>query len=225
LDTAQALDATASGMRRQVDAWYQHLSAAGVEPDDAHVYRSAAQVRVDRVAARLGADQPDWLVALIGIRPTKAMPAQVWDDTVRDIATHQLRSTDESMVADLDPRLLAQIAAARVWLADYTDTPAVPPVTPRSHAELVSRRRELDAILDSAPADYRNLITELRDGGQLSFDDTTQLLTDALAAQDARTRWILAHWPHVVEYAEAGRALEASNLALAIDDASVLSAG
>ena len=101
-----------------------------------------------------------------------------------------------------------QTTAARVWLADYTDAPATPVITPRDHTELVARRQELDAILDSAPADYRTLIAQLRDGGQLSFDDTTELLADALAAQDVRTRWILAHWPHVVEYAETTTAVE-----------------
>ncbi len=78
----------------------------------------------------------------------------------------------------------------------------------RQSSSPASRRRLL-AIFDSAPADYRKLIAELRDSGQLSFDDTTELLADAIAAQDARTRWILAHWPHIVEYAEIGRAREA----------------
>ena len=95
--------------------------------------------------------------------------------------------------------------------------PPFPAITPRDQAELISRRRELDSILDSAPADYRKLIAELRDGGQLSFEDTTELLADALAAQDVRTRWILAHWPHVVEYAEVGRGIEAGADGLAAE--------
>lgn len=128
--------------------------------------------------------------------------------SVINLATHHLRLHEDSVVPDLDAGLWERAAAARVWLADYTDVPAVPAIEPRDHAQLVTRRRELDAIFESAPADYRKLITELRDGGQLSFDDTTELLADALAAQDARTRWILAHWPHVVEYAELGRALD-----------------
>jgi len=224
-DAANALDAIVSGNQRRAATWYQHLAEAGVEPDDAHVYRTAAQVRIDRAAAALAADQPDWLVGLIGVRPGKAIPAQVWDDAVRDIVTHQLRSAQDSVAPDLDADLSERIATARVWLADYTDTPTTPLVAPRSHGDVLSRRRELDAILDSAPADYRKLIAELRDGGQLSFDDTTQLLADALAAQDVRTRWILAHWPHVVEYAETTRALEDMNRGLAIDDVGVLSAG
>lgn len=209
-DGADVLESTLNGMRHSIEQWYQHVAAAGVEPDDAHVYGSAAQVRVDRAAAHLAAQQPDWLVALIGARPTKAMPAQVWDDTIREVAAGQLRSVDGWSVPNLDTVLAERVAAARVWLSDYTDMPDLPGVAPRDHYALVTRRRELDAILETAPPDYRKLISQLRDGGQLSFDDTTQLLADALAAQDVRTRWILAHWPHVVEYAETTRELEST---------------
>lgn len=207
-DGADVLESTLNGMRHSIEQWYQHVAAAGVEPDDAHIYGSAAQVRLDRAAAHLAAQQPDWLVALIGTRPSTAMPAQVWDDTIREVAASQLRAVDAWSVPDLDPALTERIAAARVWLSDYTDAPVLPGVTPRDHHDLVTRRRELDVILESAPPDYRKLISQLRDGGQLSFDDTTELLADALAAQDVRTRWLLAHWPHVVEYAETSRALD-----------------
>jgi conjugative relaxase-like TrwC/TraI family protein len=211
------LDSTVNGMRQRIELWYQHVATAGVEPDDAHVYGSAARVRVDRAAAHLAAQQPDWLVALIGTRPTKAMPAQVWDDTIREVAASQLRAVDAWSVPDLDPMLTERISAARVWLAEYTDAAVLPGVTPRDHHDLATRRRELDAILESAPPDYRKLISQLRDGGQLSFDDTTQLLADALAAQDVRTRWILARWPHVVEYAETSRALDEVTQRLEVD--------
>lgn len=219
-DAAQTLGDVVGGLRTQIDAWYQHLASAGVEPDDAHVYRSAAQLSVDRAAALLAAEQRDWLVALIGTRPTKAMPAQVWDDAIRDIVTHQLRAGQHGVTPEIDPEQWSRIAATRVWLADYSDAPATPPITPRDHGELLERRRELDAIFESAPADYSALITALRDGGQLAFDDTTQLLADALTAQDTRTRWILAHWPHVVEYAETARALEATAQRLEASDIS-----
>ena len=207
--TAALLDNVLGEHGRQIDEWYRHLASAGVEPDDAHVYASAARLRVDRCAAALAADQPGWLTALIGIRPAKAMPAQVWDDAVRDIAAQQVRARDAGQRADVDTDLAERIAAARVWLADYTDTPDVPIVEPRGRNEIIERRRELQGILDSAPPDYRPLITQLRDGGQLSFDGTTELLADALAAQDVRRRWILAHWPYVVEYAETTSSLEA----------------
>ena len=138
------------------------------------------------------------------------MPAQVWDDTVHEIAAYQLRAhleTDHGLGGDQD--LARSVAETRVWLASYSDAPDASVVPMRTDDEMHARRTELDVIFDSAPADHRPLIARLRDGGQLSFDETTELLADALRAQDARTRWILAHWPHVVEYAEIGRALEA----------------
>ena len=50
--------------------------------------------------------------------------------------------------------------------------------------------------------DQRDLITKIRSGDQLPFDDAAQVLQDALATQDHRRDWILTHWPHIVEYAE-----------------------
>jgi conjugative relaxase-like TrwC/TraI family protein len=215
--TNQALEAGLGAVRQQLAAWYEQLAAAGVEPDDAHVYRSAARLRVDRQAAALAAEQPDWLVALLGRRPAKAMPAQVWDDTVQDIAARQLRTPSADNTVDLDAGLAERVAAARVWLGRYTDSPTVPITPPRSYSELLDRRQALDAILATARADYRPLIAQLRDGGQLSFDDATELLANAIAAQDTRSRWILGHWPHVVEYAETMRALEVGAASLDLD--------
>src|SRR5690606_33243430 len=124
----------------------------------------------------------------------------------------------------LEPALAERIAAARVWLSDYTNAPELPGVTPRGPHALVTRPRELDAIPASAPPAYRKLIGQRRDVGQPSFGDTTQPLPDALAAQDVRSRWILAHWPHVVEFAETTRGLSAT--AARLDQPTVdLSAG
>jgi conjugative relaxase-like TrwC/TraI family protein len=204
-----ALNDIVQPVRQRIDLWHQHLAGAGVEPDDAHVYEAAARLRIDRTAARLAADQPAWLTQLIGERPAGAMPAQVWDDTVREIATDQEHNPDRARAGIGDNGdVTRRVAHTRVWLAAYTDTPIVPVARTRSTGELHARRRELDVILDSAPADYTTLIGQLREGGQLSFDDTTQLLVDALAAQDTRSRWILAHWPHIVEYAETNRTLD-----------------
>lgn len=203
-----ALTDTVQPIQQRIDRWHQHLAAAGVEPDDAHVYHAAARLRVDRAAARLAADQPAWLTQLIGPRPTGAMPAQVWDDTVREIADHRQRNQDSTQAGIGGNPVARHVAECRVWLATYTDTPSVPVSRTRTTVELQTRRRELDTIFDTTPTDYTTLIAQLRDGGQLSFDDTTQLLTDALAAQDNRSRWILAHWPHIVEYAETTRTLD-----------------
>jgi hypothetical protein len=38
--------------------------------------------------------------------------------------------------------------------------------------------------------------------GELSLDDTHELLLAALEQQNARRAWIIEHWPHIVEYHE-----------------------
>jgi hypothetical protein len=71
----------------------------------------------------------------------------------------------------------------------------------RTASEIADRRTELDAIIATAPADQRLTIAALI-GGQLTLTDTDDLLRDALAQQGDRRRWILEHWPHIVEVAE-----------------------
>ena len=203
-----ALETAVAAMRRQTSDWYQPPRCSRRRA------RRRARLPIRRATSASIAPppssrptEPDWLVGLIGARPAKAMPvAGLGRRRTRHRRAPAPVATDPAL--DLDPTLSTQLAAARVWLADYSDAPAVPPCHPAITASWSRAAGELDAIFDSAPADYRELIAELRDGGQLSFDDTTQLLADALAAQDARTRWILAHWPHVVEYAETTRALD-----------------
>jgi hypothetical protein len=65
--------------------------------------------------------------------------------------------------------------------------------TPRNHSS-------------SAPADWRPTIRRLQTG-QLSLDDTGELLRTALEGQQARRQWILVNWTHVVEYQEINRTL------------------
>ena len=62
-------------------------------------------------------------------------------------------------------------------------------------------RKSLGDIIATAPADTRHLVAQLQHG-QLSLDDTAELLQTALAQQDARHHWIIEHWPHIVEYQE-----------------------
>jgi hypothetical protein len=99
--------------------------------------------------------------------------AHTWDDTLRDIAERRL---DHALEADTH------------GLGPATSTPG----------ELFARSDELDQILDTAPADCRHIISELR-AGQLSLDDTVELLDTALAQQNPRRAWIIKHWPHIVE--------------------------
>lgn len=207
-----ALDRWAAPVRQRVERWYQVLADHGVGPSDRHVHQRAARLNIDRAAAHLAATQPQWLADLLGARPTRPAAAQVWDDTVAHIASHRARHhiTDPAFgPVPADPTLAAVwgrghavVAQARVWLDTHTTRPAIGPTRTRSIRELEDRRHELDAILELAPADHRGLIDQLRAGGQLPFDDVAELLTDALAGQGERRRWILEHWPHVVEYAQ-----------------------
>jgi hypothetical protein len=142
---------------------------------------------------------------------------QVWDDTVSDLAAHRARhgitdpriptgpGTDATNV--VWDAVSPTVAAARVWLDTYTTSQALPPVRTRSSAELQARRAELDAVFADAPADHRQLIDRLHADGMLPLEDTAELLGYAVAAQGDRRRWILEHWPHVVEYAQITRTL------------------
>jgi hypothetical protein len=87
-----------------------------------------------------------------------------------------------------------------------------------SLSQLEARRTELDERFASAPPDQRDLIARLRDGNQLTLADTTEALNTALDAQGARREWILANWPHVVEYAEITRAIETRSYGPDLDD-------
>ncbi|MGE3689386.1 MAG: MobF family relaxase [Acidimicrobiia bacterium] len=211
---ADVLDQLTTAARLRLTRWDAHLAAHGVQPGDRHVYEHAARLAIDRAGALLAAAQPDWLTTLLGQRPTDRPAAvQVWDDAIRDLAGYRARHgiTDPRIATgpDTDPSgrvvwaaVSSTMAAARVWLDTYTTSPALPPVRTRSAAELHARRAELDAVFADAPADHRQLIDRLRDGGMLPLEDTAELLGDVLVAQGERRRWILEHWPHVVEYAE-----------------------
>ncbi|MCU1389744.1 MAG: conjugative relaxase [Ilumatobacteraceae bacterium] len=193
------------------------LDDHGVRPGDLHHYQRATERHILRHAARLGAERPGWLTDLIGDRPGDIAGARAWDDAVREITIWRLRHelTDDfiglgTRPADTDiardwTHLSRRIGLTRTWL-DTTDRqePAWP--TTPSYSELVARTDELDRLFATAPADYRQLITELQTG-QLSLDDTTHLLTEALAHRTARQNWIIEHWPHIVEYQEANRTL------------------
>src|SRR5690606_31864780 len=87
-----------------------------------------------------------------------------------------------------------------------------------SLSQLEVRRTELDERFETAPPDQRDLIARLRDGNQLTLADTTEALNAALEAQGSRRDWILANWPHVVEYAEITRAIETRTYGPELDD-------
>ena len=217
---ADTIDRLNAPLRQQHDRWTENLAAEGLTPGDRLRYERAVRLSIERATSALAAAQPDWLTELLGPRPSRPAAAQVWDDTVTAIATHRLRHhivdhtpglgarpTSATGAEDWDTTQRA-VARARIWLDTHDPLPIVPISRTRTTVELDERRQELEAILASAPADQRDLITELRTEGTLPYDNVNELLADALAAQGDRQRWILEHWPHVVEYAQLRTAID-----------------
>ena len=213
------LEAMNGPARDQVDAWLRILRDAGVAPGDADRYSRAAAVAVDRAAARLVATRPTWLTDMLGDRPTTPQHAHAWDDAVREIAAYRARAGVDEAHPGIGPcpvgaadaeawhQVTGMVAGTRTWLDRQPDQVG-PVVTGRSTEDLVSRRAELDAILDTAPPDQRHLIAQLRIGDQLPFDNTADILRAALEGEASRRDWILTHWPHIVEHAEIDRVLD-----------------
>jgi hypothetical protein len=194
----------AADIRDRLDRWHAHLSAAGAQPNDAHVYAEAATLAVDRAAASLRAAEPAWLVELLGTRPVDDPAAtQVWEDTVREVAGHRLRVgiVDSQTLGDetVWPEISATVAHAQAWLDDIADPTRTPTLRTRTLDELQQRQVELDAILATAPADVRGLIQKMQSMAPLPFEELEDLLAGLRSAHRERQHWILQHWPHVVE--------------------------
>ncbi|MCB1258041.1 MAG: hypothetical protein KDB26_13090, partial [Microthrixaceae bacterium] len=219
---AVTVERTAADIRDRLDRWHAHLSAAGVQPNDADVYTAAASLAVNRAAATLRAAEPAWLIALLGPRPLDNPAAtQVWQDTVREVAAYRLRA---GIVEPIEPTSPAHnlgeettwtmvsdtVAHAHAWLDDITDPTLTPALRARTPDELQQRQVELDAILASAPADVRGLIQKMQTMDPLPFDEIENLLTDLTSAHRERQQWILQHWPHVVEASQVVAALDVS---------------
>ena len=217
----ETLDNLVNACGRTIGEWHQQLALAGIEPGDAQRHERAADLLVDRSAALLAARTPEWLTDLIGSRPPGPHDARVWDHAVRTIAEQRARiglSDSEPGLGPepVEPTALARwqgasrrVLEARVHLdaagahRELGQWPLLP-----SLSQLEARRTELDERFASAPPDQRDLIARLRDGNQLTLTDTTEALNAALDTQGARRDWILANWPHVVEYAEITSAIE-----------------
>ena len=211
-DATTTLERIVGGHQESIDRWNAVLADHHVASEDPHIYRRAVTVNIDRAAASLASRQPDWLTETLGQRPTAPAAAQVWDDTVRSVAAYRARHDVKDPGSPLGPRasvtegvaewdrLDSELTKARGWLDTYNPVPAIQSRV-RTTAEVAERRVELDAIMATAPADQRSTIAALL-GGQLTLADTDDLLGDALAQQGDRRRWILEHWPHIVESAE-----------------------
>jgi conjugative relaxase-like TrwC/TraI family protein len=202
-------------LHRQIDQWDQTIRTIGFEPGDALRLTRAINIRINRATAFLVAERTDWIEHYLGRQVADPAGSTTWLDGARSIATWRL----EKELATGDPgigrrphdagewdQLNEQLARTRQWL-DTTDRLAPAwPVVP-SHDELVDRLDQLTDILHSAPDDCRHFIAELQ-SGQLTIQDTSELLEAALAQQDQRRTWIIEHWPHIVEHQEIIRTLD-----------------
>jgi conjugative relaxase-like TrwC/TraI family protein len=211
------LAAIAGELADRIDQWQATLRTFGVAPGDANRYERAIHRCVERETDALAAEQPVWLTIQLGHRPADVAGARAWDDAVGDIARwrsrHQIpdhtpgigeRPVDADHATHWD-QLQCRLGLTRTWLAATDRIHPADTVVPSQH-ELLVRHTELDEIFTYAPADWRDTIDQLR-RGQLSLDDTTELLQAALDGQDARRAWIIRNWPHVVEYQEINRTL------------------
>ena len=204
-----SLDRVTEAGIAKVNDWHRILAQGGVTPNEAQCCERAATVAIDRAAAHIIADPPHWITDMLGTRPTAAEPAHVWDATVREVAALQQRH-DSTLPETLPSAghdaesLLDLMTRTRLWL-DHRATTVDQIDVGRSDPELSTRRAELDALLESAPPDQRHLIAQLRSGDQLPFDNTADVLRQALQGDAARREWILTNWPHIVERAELDR--------------------
>jgi conjugative relaxase-like TrwC/TraI family protein len=214
---AQRLDTITAELTHQIDQWQATVRALSAEPGDADRYTRAADRHLERHTHALAAEQPRWLTGLLGGRPADVAGASTWDDAVRDIASWRAHHHILDTIGGLGQRphtrdgaaawdrLHLRLGLTRTWLATSDRIHPVHTLVP-SHDELLDRRAQLDDLLAGWPPDWRTTISRLRTG-QMSLDDTTELLQAALDGQQARRDWIIANWPHVVEYQEINRTL------------------
>lgn len=217
----ERLDHLVSACNDTISEWHQSLGGSGAASNEARRCERARDLVIDRSAALLASRSPEWLTDLIGPRPTGPHDASVWDHAVRTIAEQraltQMADTEPGIGAEpADPNERRQwqttsryVLEARTHL-DNADThrdlgpwPLLP-----SRSQLDDRLAQLDDVLASAPPDQRDLLGRLRAGDQMTLLDTTEAMNAALDGQGARRDWILANWPHVVEYAEITRAID-----------------
>jgi hypothetical protein len=198
--------------------WANALAAHGVLPGDADLYRRAVRDVTDRAALGMRAEPPQWLTTWIGIRPATSPGAAVWDDATTRIAEHRTlhNVTDEPGIghrpvdrigANQWDDLMLRLIHDRIWLAANTP-PHAEPTAPSSHAVLAERRQELERLLETAPADRRQLINRIVNS-QLNSDQLHDYLTAATAGQNERRDWIIANWPHIVELEQVTKLLAA----------------
>ena len=206
---ATTLERIATTVYTAEQQWATELATRGFSPGDATRYQRAINVATERAAHQLRADQPEWLTSWLGPRPTDAPGAAVWDDTTRRLAHYRTLHRLDDSTTGLGPRpdhpdtaakwqhVMLRTLEDRIWLNDRHHQPT-PTLTTRSPADLVERRHQLEQLMRTAPPDQRHIIERLT----TSHADPVDLhehLVAATHAQHARSDWIIANWPHVVE--------------------------
>jgi hypothetical protein len=208
-ESVATLDRLTHDVDRAVRGWASALASRGVEPGDAERFQRAAQVACDRAAHRLRADPPGWLTHWLGQRPSDGPGAAVWYDAVariaRDRAVHEIDDATPGLGPQPpDPEAserwheaMLRTLRARVWLTDRRHEPQ--PIRPTmSPVAMHERRAELQALMNTAPPDHRELIERLT-AGNVGSAEVQEHLAAATTAQQERRDWIVANWPHVVE--------------------------
>ena len=207
--TRQAwLDNHTHDIEETIDSWNNTVRNLGSTPGTADLYQRAADLHLQRAVGHLAAEQPEWLTNLIGPAPVFPEGRTAWRSALADITTFRLTN----QISDATPglglpseaskgdrlSLQRRVGDTRRWLNDHPQHSVTEwPIHP-SRAALLKRQVEVDAILESAPPDQRSTIERLR-SGQLSLDDTKQLLDTATIGQTERQQWIIANWPHIIE--------------------------
>ena len=218
-ESKATLGRIADDVERAAREWSEALATHGVEPGDADRLQRAASVACDRAAHRLRADPPEWLTNWLGPRPTDGPGAAVWDDSIARTATHRVVHEIDDITPGLGPQPLDPAAAAvwqelmlrtlrdRVWLTDRWHEPQ--PIHPAMPATAMHERRaELQALMNTAPADHRELIERLT-AGNVGSAEVHEHLAAATTAQQERRDWIVANWPHVVELEQVNALIDA----------------
>lgn len=203
-----------------LERWHAIVDDLGVELGEGDRYRHALHNIVERATAKLIADQPDWLRTFVGAKPFDPAGDQVWHDNVQQIARYRVAHELHDSTSGIGPRpiesdgvgdgadwdrLQLHVARTRVWLATSDRLEPTYPIA-ASRRELHERRQQLGQLFATAPAHARHTVDELLHG-RLDLNDTADVLARADLATDARRRWIIDNWPHVVEFQEINRTL------------------
>lgn len=211
---ARQLDALVASCAGSMTGWTAVAAAHGVAPEERRRSHLAGQLLIDRTAAQLTARPPAWLQDALGPRPDRPHEASIWDAALLVLAEYRLRHTFPDSVNGLGPppvnpdthaawdQASRHVLESRALLGASKTTADDITLSSRTIPELLERKAELAALLATAPPDQRDLIGRLSEGNQLTLVDVTDALTATFEIQGARADWILANWPHVVEYSE-----------------------